>query len=279
VEAKPEDVTPESVAAWRAAGVNRLSIGGQSFDDGALAWMRRGHSGRRIESAIAAARDGGIDNFSFDLIFALAPEVRRDWRSDVERTLALDPPHVSLYGLTVEPATPLARLHERGLASHAPEERYEEEFLAAHEALAAAGYEHYEVSNFARPGFASRHNASYWSGAAYVGLGPSAHGFDGTVRRWNVAPYAEWVRRAAAHLDPLDGAETLSAENRIAEAVYLGLRTTRGLVLSAREAERAAPWIAAGWAVLDGPRLTLTPLGWLRLDALAADLTAFRSRY
>ena len=279
LEANPEDVSAAAVTAWRDAGINRLSLGGQSFDDGVLAWMRRAHSGAAIERAVDTARAGGLENFSFDLIFALAPEVPRDWAADLRRTLALAPPHVSLYGLTVEPATPLARLHARGGASEAPEERYEAEFLAAHEALVGAGYEHYEVSNFARPGFRSRHNSSYWHGARYLGLGPSAHGFDGRERRWNVAPYAEWVRCTAAGADPLDGAEELTRENRLAEAVYLGLRTDAGLVVSDWERPHVAPWVAAGWAALDGDRLRLTALGWLRLDALAASLTHLRSRY
>ena len=278
LEANPEDVSAAAVAAWRAAGVNRLSLGGQTFDDRVLAWMRRGHTGDAIERAVELARAGGITNFSFDLIFALPPEVPRDWESDLQRTLALAPPHVSLYGLTVEPATPLARLHARGAASDAPEERYEAEFLEAHAALADAGYEHYEVSNFARPGLASRHNSSYWGGARYLGFGPSAHGYDGSERRWNVAPYAEWLRRVADGADPVAGSERLTAANRTAEIVYLGLRTRSGLVVSGSEVAAVAPWIDAGWAERDGERLRLTALGWLRLDALAASLTHLRSR-
>lgn len=279
LEANPEDVTPEAVAAWRAAGINRLSLGGQSFDDAVLAWMRRAHSGDAIEQAARFAREGGIGNFSFDLIFAVAPGLARDWEADLARTLALAPPHVSLYGLTVEPATPLARMHARGAVAETPEDQYEHEFLAAHAALVAAGYDHYEVSNFARPGAQSRHNSSYWHGARYVGLGPSAHGYDGLVRRWNVSAYADWARRAAAGLDPREADETLDAGNRAAELVYLGLRTQMGLVLSALERVHVAPWVDAGWAVLDESRLRLTALGWLRLDALAASLTHIRSRY
>ena len=279
LEANPEDVTADAVAAWRAAGINRLSLGGQSFDDDVLTWMRRGHSGAAIGRAVELARDGGLANFSFDLIFALAPSLGRRWEADLDRTLELAPPHVSLYGLTVEPATPLARMHARGAVAETPEERYEAEFLTAHGALVAAGYDHYEVSNFARPGAHSRHNSSYWHGASYVGLGPSAHGYDGAVRRWNVSAYAEWVRRAAASLDPVEGHETLDAGNRLAEGVYLGLRTRAGLVLSAPEIEHVAPWVDAGWAELDGMRIRLTALGWLRLDALATSLTHSRSCY
>ena len=277
-EANPEDVTPEAVAAWTVAGVNRLSLGAQSFDDRALEWMHRVHPAEQIRRAVGIAREGGITNFSIDLIFALPAVLDRSWERDLDEALALEPPHVSLYGLTVEPRTPLGRWVERGSVTEAVEERYEAEFLRAHERLAAAGYEHYEVSNYARPGYRSRHNSSYWSGVPYAGLGPSAHEFDGVSRRWNVAAYADWVRRLREDVDPVEGSELLTAENRQAEAVYLGLRTTDGLPLREDEAAVVAPWVAAGWGTVDAGRLRLTPVGWLRLDSLAASLTARRSR-
>ena len=278
IEANPEDVSADAVRRWREAGVNRLSLGSQSFSDAVLTWMHRAHDASAIGRAVRTARDGGIANLSLDLIFALPSALGRDWRGDLEALVALEPDHVSLYGLTVEAATPLGRWRARGDVEEAPEEAYEREFLEAHQRLAAAGFEHYEVSNFARPGRRSRHNSSYWTGAPYAGLGPSAHEFDGVVRRWNVAPYAEWVERLRRGEDPIGGSETLDEENRTAEAVYLGLRTTRGIAIGPGERERVAPWIGAGWATLDGDCLVLTPLGWLRLDSLAADLTLIRSR-
>jgi oxygen-independent coproporphyrinogen-3 oxidase len=279
LEANPEDIDVATAKQWQAAGVNRLSIGSQSFDDAVLRWMHRTHDSAAIRSSVEAARAAGIDNYSLDLIFALPPEVQRSWERDVVQALALEPSHLSLYGLTVEPATPLARWRARGSATDAPEERYEAEFLHAHDALSSAGLEHYEVSNFGRPGKRAEHNSSYWSGVAYAGLGPSAHEFDGATRRWNVGPYADWQRRVAAGFDPLEGAEQLNEGNRVAEQVYLGLRTDRGLRLSGTEFSRVERWIAAGWGILTGDdRLVLTPLGWLRLDTLAADLTAGRSR-
>lgn len=277
LEANPDDVTPETASAWRAAGVTRASLGSQTFDPAALAWMRRAHGPEQIERATAALRDAGITDLSLDLIFALPDAVTRDWVGDVARTLALEPTHVSLYGLTVEPGTPLGRWAARGEVVEAHEDRYADEFLTANALLGRAGFEHYEVSNFARPGHRARHNSAYWRGASYLGLGPSAHGFDGRVRRWNVSPYAEWVRLVAAGRDPMDGDETLASDARTAESVYLGLRTTDGLALRPDESERAARWVDAGWSHTDGGCLRLTPLGWLRLDALAADLTAFRS--
>jgi oxygen-independent coproporphyrinogen-3 oxidase len=282
LEANPEDITRDAVIAWRAAGINRLSIGAQSFDDETLKWMHRVHDASAIARSVDAARAGGIDNFSLDLIFSLprnATPTPRLWTRDVELALRLEPAHLSLYGLTIEPHTPLGKWERRGDVAESPEELYEEEFLHAHHALNAAGLEHYEVSNFGRPGFRARHNSSYWTKAPYAGLGPSAHEFTGTVRRWNVGAYAEWLERLADRRDPLAESEELNEDNRTAEEVYLGLRTTDGLRLHDAEIDYVAPWIAAGWGTLiDSNRLVLTPLGWLRLDALAADLTLVRSR-
>ena len=280
LEANPEDIDGEAVRRWRDAGVNRLSIGAQSFHDNVLLWMHRTHDSTAITRAVETARAGGIENLSLDLIFALPEAIERSWQRDIEQMLVLDPPHVSLYGLTVEPKTPLGRWHSRGQVIESPDERYEAEFLYAHEALTSAGFEHYEVSNFGRPKQHSRHNSAYWEGVPYAGLGPSAHEFDGLRRRWNVAPYAEWLSRLSDNADPVEDSEVLTAENRMAERIYLGLRTSRGLVLSNAETARTEAWVDAGWAKRRANnRIVLTPHGWLRLDALATDLTHVRSCY
>ena len=278
LEANPDDITPEAAAAWRRAGINRLSIGAQTFDDQVLAWMHRLHSAARIGEAVATAREAGIDNLSLDLIFALPEALGRSWELDVEKALALQPDHLSLYGLTIEPATALARWRDRGQAHEAPEDRYEADFLHAHEALVAAGFDHYEVSNFGRPGRWSRHNSSYWSGVPYAGLGPGAHEFDGTARRWNHDAFVEWARDLAEGRTSVAGEEMLTAENRTAEDVYLGLRTTNGLSLRDEELDQARAWVDAGWGWLEARSFKLTPLGWLRLDSLAAALALSRSR-
>lgn len=302
LEANPEDVSVATARGWREAGVNRVSLGVQSFHDPTLQWMHRVHNADRAIRAVAELREAGIGNFSVDLIFALPDEMSgggRSWEGDVEQALALEPPHVSLYGLTVEAHTPLGRARERGAVTEASEERYEHDFLIAHRMMVSAGLEHYEVSNFGRPAMHSRHNSAYWRLVAYAGLGPGAHELrvdgDRMLRRWNDDVYAHWVRTLAEGRDPIAGEETLTPANRIAEAVYLGLRTAEGLVVREAERERANAWVGAGWGTLDeiarGARsavsreatpselvLRLTPLGWLRLDALAADLTAFRSR-
>lgn len=280
LEANPDDVTPSAAHAWRAAGVTRISLGVQSFDPAVLGWMHRSHTVDRIEPAVDAIAAAGITDFSVDLIFALPEFLGRDWERDLARSLSLAPTHVSLYGLTIEPRTPLGRWHARGEVAETPEDRYAEEFMTAHRMVSAAGMDHYEVSSFGRSGYWSRHNQSYWQGVPYAGLGPAAHGFDGSVRRWNVAAYAEWQRRAVVGEDPVGGTETLTPENRIAETVYLGMRSLAGLVLEPGEEVHVQPWIDAGWGTIraaDG-RLVLTPDGWLRMDALARSLTLFRSR-
>lgn len=277
IEANPEDVTRDAATLWRAAGVNRVSLGVQSFDAGVLGWMHRGHDAEIPGRAVDILRSAGIEDVSVDLIFALPGHLSRSWTNDLDRALALRPTHVSLYGLTVEPKTPLGRWTERGEVVAADDERYESEFLEAHRTLGAAGFEHYEVSNYGLPGHRARHNSSYWEGVPYLGLGPSAHGFDGEVRRWNTPSYAAWQRQLDGGEDPIEGSETLSADNREAERVYLGLRTVDGLAIRQNELTTVTLWIESGWAELIDSRLKLTALGWLRLDALATSLTALRS--
>jgi len=282
IEANPDDVNDMAVAHWAAAGVNRVSLGSQSFDDSALKWMHRTHDASQIGRAVDTLRRGGIENISLDLIFALPPHLGRSWESDLMRALDLAPAHISLYGLTVEAQTPIARWADRGAVVQGTDENYEEEFLRANAMMTGAGYEHYEVSNFANHGMMSRHNSAYWTGASYLGVGPSAHSFDGATRRWNVAAYSEWVRRLAAGESVIGGEESLTAENRAAEEVYLGLRTRQGLEIADEERARVRTWEGAGWALVDeslgNPRVRLTPTGWLRLDSLAADLASQRSR-
>lgn len=279
VEANPEDLSPENASAWRAAGVNRLSLGSQSFDDRALQWMHRTHDAAAIGRAVEVARSAGIDNLSLDLIFALPQALERDFSHDVQRLLELSPDHVSLYGLTVEAGTPLGRWVAHGTAVEQPEEEYAREFLTARQMLEAAGFEHYEVSNYARPGRRARHNSAYWGGAPYVGVGPAAHGFDGHVRRWNARGYAAWRDEALAGHDPVQGSERLTSANRDAEAVYLGLRSDGGIEMSDTDLSLVTPWLAAGWATLGADRrLRCTAEGWLRLDALTTALTHHRSR-
>lgn len=276
LEANPEDVTPETAGAWRRAGVNRVSLGAQSFDDRVLRWMHRPHDASRIGEAVHALRAAGIDNVSLDLIFALPVELRRDWGRDLDEAISLLPSHLSLYGLTVEERTPLARWISRGAASAPDEERYADEYLFAHERLARNGYRFYEVSNASREGRRSRHNSAYWSGRAYRGLGPAAHSYDGRVRRWNLSAWEAYHRALATGRSPLESEEVLTEEQRELECLYLSLRTDAGLPLSERYRPLRpviALWVQRGWVEHRDQRLVCTPEGWLRLDTLVHALT------
>ena len=282
LETNPEDVNADAVRAWRAAGINRLSLGAQSFDDRVLAWMHRTHGASDTARAVRIAREEGIDNLSLDLIFALPASLDRDWDRDLSQAIALAPDHISAYGLTIESGTPLGRWRARGDVDELPEERWADEFTRAHDALTAAGLEHYEVSNYGRTGKHAVHNDAYWLHRPYLGVGPSAHGFDGDVRRWNESAYARWHAQVMEGTDPVAGSEALTEEQRAAERVYLGLRTHRGLELDLVDSAMADRWLSAGWARVEqrhGSRyLTLSLAGWMRLDALVTALTSFGSR-
>ena len=272
LEANPEDVTPDTARAWHRAGINRVSLGAQSFDDNVLKWMHRSHDAARIGAAVHALRGAGIENISLDLIFGLPEELHRDWERDLDMLCSLLPAHCSLYGLTVEPRTPLDRWISRGATRAPDDERYAEEYLTAHRRLTTENYEFYEVSNAARDGFRSKHNSAYWSGRPYVGLGPAAHSFDGTTRRWNIRAWEAYRRAIAEGRSPIESEETLTAEQRELERVYLALRTIEGLPLTVPY--RLLPSLTVqGWIDVRDGRLKCTPEGWLRLDSLVSELT------
>jgi oxygen-independent coproporphyrinogen III oxidase len=266
LEANPEDVSPSAVVAWRGAGVNRVSLGVQSFQPAVLAWMHRTHDLAAVHRAVATLREGGIGDLSLDLIFAAPESLARDWAADLDAAVALAPEHLSVYGLTVEPGTPLGRWTARAEVVPAPDERYAAEFLLAHERLTAAGYGHYEVSNYGRAGFRARHNSAYWRRAPFIGLGPSAHSGFGRRRRWNLSAWAAYERAATAGRSVVEAEEQLDDAQVRLEELYLGLRTLEGL--PAAVLGSPAAWRDAGWAELRGDRIVLTAEGWLRLDAL-----------
>jgi putative oxygen-independent coproporphyrinogen III oxidase len=274
IEANPEDVSQNAVRQWREIGITRVSLGIQSFEPRVLEWMHRVHDAETARRAAGIIANAGFASWSLDLIFALPDHLERDWEFDLDQALALEPPHISAYGLTVEPHTALSKWVARGAVSDTPEERYESEFLAAHERLVDGGLEHYEVSNYGRPGHESRHNSAYWSKAPYIGVGPSAHSFDGRERRWNAREYQAWAAQAAAGSDPLAGNEVLTAEQRFLEDLYLGLRSSSGLHVDQVRPEIVEKWREQGWAQPERTRVRLTPHGWLRLDALVSALTA-----
>lgn len=271
LEANPDDVTPAAAVAWRRAGVNRVSLGVQSFDAGVLAWMHRTHTAEQARAAVGTLRDAGFENLSLDLIYALPVPPGRDWAADLESALALEPDHLSCYGLSVEPRTPLGRWTERGESPRVDESRYAADFLAFHGALVERGWDHYEVSNAARPGMRARHNAGYWTGAPYIGLGPSAHSATGGERRWNLREYTAWRAAIQAGESPVEGRERLDPSQRRLEALYLGLRTAEGVERALIPAQVLSRWESAGWARTHEGRTRLTAEGWLRLDALVGD--------
>lgn len=273
LEANPDDVDAPVAEAWRAAGINRVSLGVQSFSPEALAWMHRTHTAEQAESAVGTLRGAGFSNISLDLIYALPATVRRDWAGDLDRALGLTPTHLSLYGLTVESHTPLGRWTARGETVPATEDRAADEFLLAHERLESAGFEHYEVSNAAQPGFRARHNSAYWRRAPFIGLGPSAHSGLGAIRSWNVREWEEYRLRAGARRSVRAESENLSEEQVGLEEIYLGLRTSDGVPAMRVPAGSRLQWIEEGWATERRDRLTLSSEGWLRLDALVAGMT------
>ena len=272
IEVNPDDVTPTIVADWVAAGVNRVSLGVQSHDPAVLEWMHRVHCAEQVAPAVAMLRDAGIANLSLDLIFALPAHLERDWSRDIDLTLALAPQHVSLYGLTVEPMTPLARWTERGAVVPAADDTYARDYLLVHDALVSHAFEHYEVSNAALPGHRSRHNHAYWTGADYVGVGPSAHSFVGGKRSWNIREWEAYRAAVAEGRSVVAGSEEVAGDVAALESLYLGLRTSDGLPAARIPRDARQRWIGAGWAVEKDDRMTLTAEGWLRLDALVAGL-------
>ncbi len=276
-EANPASFTADLASAWRDAGLNRISLGVQSFHEPTLRWMGRLHGAEGARRAVAAAKEAGLHNVSVDLVFGLPAAVGRSWSDDLARALALDVPHVSLYGLSVEPATALGRAVAEGKEPPVDEERYREEFLEAAETLTRAGYEHYEVSNFARPGYASRHNAVYWDGRPYLGLGNGAHSYSHPVRRWNVRDWNVYRERVVAGQRPEEGRERIDATASALEHTWLSLRTRAGVALAGLSAEAGRlvdAWRRAGLADVEAGRARLTPEGWLLLDRLAVDLDA-----
>lgn len=225
LEANPDDLNPGYLAGLREAGFNRLSIGIQSFDDEELRWMNRRHTARQAEEVVREARDAGFSNLTIDLIFGVPGFGEELLRRSLDRALALDVEHISAYHLTIEPDTALGRREARG-ELHAVEETVSErEYALVHETLTAAGYEHYEISNYARPGFRARHNSAYWRGSEYLGIGPAAHSFDGSSRCWSLDTVESYISAEPFRFE----CEELSARDRLNEYLMTRLRTAEGI--------------------------------------------------
>jgi len=276
-EANPDSFSREVARGWAGAGVNRVSLGVQSFQEEPLRWLNRLHGPEGPYQAVARARAAGIENLNLDLIFGLPREVKRDWARELESALELGVPHLSLYGLSVEAGTPLAREVEGGSISPPDEEDYCREFLEASRLLTSEGYQHYEVSNFALPGFEARHNRVYWDRLPYLGLGNSAHSFRGEVRRWNLRDWNAYQRAREEGRPPWVTEERLNPEDSRLERLWLGLRTDRGIPEDDLTAEARAlvrGWVVRGEATVQEGRVRLSPSGWLLLDHRVVELAA-----
>lgn len=277
LEANPDDIDEEKLLGWREIGVNRLSIGVQSFFEEDLQWMNRAHNAQQAIDCLQLAIKH-FDNITIDLIYGHPLLTNEKWKRNVERVIALNIPHISCYALTVEPKTPLQKLINEKKKENVQPEKQAEQFLLLMEWLEDAGFEHYEISNFAKPGFRSRHNSSYWQGKKYLGLGPSAHSFDGKSRQWNISNNKTYVDSIEKNLIPFEK-EILSVIQILNEYIMTSLRTAEGLDLdkipeAASHELRAASkrLIDTEKLILKENKLVLTKEGKLFADGIAADL-------
>jgi oxygen-independent coproporphyrinogen-3 oxidase len=277
-ETNPDDITTQKLQEWKAAGVNRLSIGVQSFFEEDLRWMNRAHSAQEgLETLELAIKY--FDNITIDLIYGMPSLTNQKWRENVDRSIAFGIPHLSCYALTVEPKTPLDKLIKTHKAPNVNPDHQSEQFVLLMQWMNQAGYEHYEISNFARPGLRSRHNSSYWQGKKYIGIGPSAHSFDNISRQWNVSNnhiYIESIRSGKIRCEK----EILTPAQKINEYIMTSLRTIDGLDISrfsnatlAHELEASSrKFIERGLMVEQDRHLRLTQNGKLVADGIAAEL-------
>ncbi len=282
LEANPDDVTKEKATAWKSAGINRLSIGIQSFFEEELRWMNRAHNAEQAKACIENSYAAGIDNLSIDLIYGSPLLTDEMWQQNVETAIGYGVTHLSCYALTVEEKTPLHKNISLKKSLDVDNDKQARQFLQLMDWLHKAGYEHYEVSNFARPGFRSRHNSSYWKGISYLGLGPSAHSFNGTERRWNIANNNVYIK-SMHEGHPAREIEALTPTQQLNESIMISLRTKEGLdlkrlqqVWGEKERRRIEKgllkYLPTGLVQVTNGHAHLTDEGMLRADGIAADL-------
>jgi len=282
LEANPDDIDYEHLEAWRKSGVNRLSIGVQSFRDADLKYMNRAHDSAAAERCIRQASEAGFDNITMDLIYGTPGLTDEHWLTNLEKARELGVNHLSCYALTLEKGTPLEHLIRRGKSSPLSEEQSARQFELLMDWAPSAGFEQYEISNFAKPNAYSRHNSNYWKGAKYLGIGPSAHSFDGLSRQWNIANnnrYVQGITEGALFFER----EELTSNQQHDEYLLVSLRTSWGcnlnvvkerfgLAAAARIQEEATVFIDAGDANLIADSLVLTRQGKLIADYIASEL-------
>lgn len=277
LEANPDDINNEKLKDWKETGINRLSIGIQSFFDEDLQWMNRAHTAQQATDNLKLAIND-FDNITIDLIYGTPELTNEKWKQNVERAIAFNIPHLSCYALTVEPKTPLDKLIRQHKSPDIDPDKQSEQFLLLMQWMTAAGYEHYEISNFAKPGFRSRHNSSYWQGKKYIGFGPSAHSFDSNTRWWNIANNNQYIESINKGVVPFEK-EELTATQKLNEYIMISLRTMEGLNLfkvddATRNELRAKSkkYIEKGLMKIENDYLKLTNEGKLLADGIAADL-------
>ena len=232
LESNPDDHDETRLIAWRELGINRLSIGIQSFIDRDLEWMNRAHNAEEAMACVQRARSAGFDAMSIDLIYGIPGQSLEEWTANIDQAIDMNIDHISAYCLTIEPKTALQHQLDRGEIEEKDDEQVVEEYQVLEARLQNAGFDHYEVSNFAKPGKRAIHNSMYWNGGQYLGIGPSAHSFDGTSKRsWNVANnpiYIQSLQRGA----PAITSETLTHADQFNELLMTSLRTQEGIALS-----------------------------------------------
>ncbi|CAM4126130.1 radical SAM family heme chaperone HemW [Aquirufa beregesia] len=282
LEANPEDLSKEYIHSLKKTGINRLSVGIQTFKDDSLQHLHRNHSSQQSISAIKSAQDLGVENISVDIIYGLKNHCLSDTEGDIQQAISLDVDHISAYSLTIEPRTVFGKQKAKGLLKETPDNQMAAHFELSHQLLQSAGFEAYEVSNFAKNKRYSRHNSSYWNQEEYLGIGPSAHSFNDKSRQWNVAnnkSYLMAIEQGNAYVE----LEQLSPENRINEYIMTRLRTMWGLDLaylkqSFEQINQNLPmleiqkWKEKQWAREVDGFLILTESGKLIADKLSSDI-------
>lgn len=279
LEANPDDISKERLQEWKNLGVNRLSIGLQSFLQSDLDWMNRAHTAEESASAVKMAKEYGF-SLTVDLIYGLPDRTLEEWNANIDKLISLAPNHISAYCLTVENKTVLSNWVEKGKIDPASEDEQAEQFLLLLDVLERAGYQQYEISNFAKEGQYSKHNSNYWKGVSYLGVGPSAHSFDGESRRWNVANNRKYIEGVTTNKEYSES-EILTPKDRFNEAVMTGLRTTWGVNLDDLRwhhctgksfDQQLEAFRKDGLLEVENNQITLTKKGRLQADFIASEL-------
>lgn len=282
LEANPDDISLLKLKEWKAGGINRLSIGVQSFHEKELQWMNRAHNAQQGKESILLAKEANFDNYSIDLIFGTPTLTNELWIENIKQAIDLGVPHISSYALTVEPKTPLSKMIALKKTENIESDIQARQFMILMDMLTAAGYEHYEISNFAKPGYRSRHNSSYWQGKDYLGIGPSAHSYGNGKRRWNISNNSIYIQSIQKGTIPFEE-EILTPTQMLNEHIMISLRTIEGIDLSEVEKRFGRPamlkiydaskkYIEPGKMKFKNNRLTLTNEGKLFADGIAADM-------